>query len=181
MNKCYFLGLLLYVVLSTHVVGQELYRSKLDELKKQPASAERDSAIVYHLFSLSKLRNPGIAWNDSLRQFSIDHNSTIGYMLWELKDIERQITNLNYGQGIKRILAIADTLEKSNHKSYAAFAYLRAGIIYVYSTNDFLERRNAIPYYTKAIQLSSESKDRTEMLRANDYMGERLCCMAPAG
>jgi signal transduction histidine kinase len=172
MKRYYFFALFLITLFSNQVVGQELYRKSLDALKKQPASAKRDSAIVYYLFSLSKLRNPGISWNDSLRKFSIDHKSTIGYMLWELKDIEIEITNLNYGQGIKRFLSIAAELEKLNYKSYAAFAYLRAGIIYVYSMDGFLDRKNAIPYYTKALQLSYEANDKTEMLRANDYMGE---------
>lgn len=170
MKHCFFL--VLYFLISTQLTGQDLYRKNLEGLKKQPASAKRDSAIVHYLFSLSKLRSPGIAWNDSLRQFSVEHKSTVGYMLWQLKDIELELTNLNYGQGIKRILSIAAQLERLNYKAYAAFAYLRAGIIYVYSMEGFLDKKNAFPYYTKALQLAYQANDKTEMLRANDYVGE---------
>jgi hypothetical protein len=154
-----FIIMLMFVCcFSKKIIGQSMYRNELENLKKQVPSVKRDSAIVYYLFSLSKLRSPGVAWNDSLHKFSIQYKSSVGLMLWRLKDIESDISNLNYEQGIKGILAIAKDLEKLNYKSYASFAYLRAGIIYVYSSDNFLDRKNAIPYYNKALQLAYEGK-----------------------
>ena len=160
------------ILFFSEVPAQDIYRKSLYEYQKMPKSEKRDSAIIHLLFSLSKLRQPGENWDEKLKKFATENHSKAGNILWKLKYVEKEITNLNYDKGVDSLIKIGKALEKLNHKSYASFAYLRAGIVYVYSSDGFLNRRNALPYYQKALALATESKDITEIIRANDYIGE---------
>ena len=167
-----FFYLILFLLSVEVSLAQDIYSKPLAEYQQMPKSKFRDSVIVYHLFSLSKLRQPGKNWDLKLKSFAEENNSEVGNYLWKLKYIEKEITDLNYAKGVDSLIKIGTALENLNQKRYASFAYLRIGLIYVYSTDNFLDRKNAFPYYQKAIKLATESKDFTEMARANDYMGE---------
>jgi two-component system, NarL family, sensor kinase len=173
MKKFCLFVLFICCFVSSEIIGQDLYLKNLEILKKQAPSQKRDSAVVHNIFALTKIITPKMNfWIDSLKQFSTVNKSKIGLLLWQIVDAEKVIRTLNLQEGVKKHLAFAKQLEAMNYKVYASWSYLRAGIIFARPSSGFVNKKDALLYYEKGLEITIQAKDTNEIARAYDYIGE---------
>ncbi|MBU1820010.1 MAG: hypothetical protein KKG00_00680, partial [Bacteroidetes bacterium] len=115
--------------------------------------------MVSLLFELVQHMHPiiGIAWNDSLRIYAIQHKNRHGTLLHHLTIGDSLNLRGHYEEGTKMLLTTTQNLERYGYWGHAAFGYLRIGATEAYLHQSNSLKIDPLPYYKRALALASKS------------------------